>query len=477
MAHRYRTPLTGLRRIRLLAVSVGVFLTLAPAHADIDSEMQDMFNAMGAVGNVTEPGAFRGQTRNLYTGGSLTMRVPQRNFQVFSATGPSFKSSCGGIDLYGGSFSFINSDQLVAMLQNIGSVAVTQAFMLALDSISPEIGKTMAKMQEWAQKFNSMSVNSCEAGKALFDGVMGKTNEAKGHACRAIKNGDGTTPDYAKGWFDCNSQGAGATVAAAQAADPNVKKATFIEGNVMWRTLKNVNGIDDATRELLMSFTGTVILTRMGTGTDEQPVVEDKERTLTSIGQLMDGHGMEDADGNISLNVLSCQADPDCMNPVPVSRQVKSFRRYTSDAMFAIADSMIDRGEISGASIGFVNNTRLPLKRMLDVTTQVDRVTAYSAINNWRDAIAMDLAREFLIRSLSDARRMMRTGTVSAIEREYLDQIGRSVDARIAQVMAETQNQLTKETAMNQVAGYLEQMNRVMWSGAPSPLRASLLFQ
>lgn len=463
---------------RLATLTIGALLTLTPAHADINSEMQEMFNSMGAVGNVTEPGAFRGQTRNLYTGGNLSMRIPQRNYQIFSVTGPSLKMGCGGIDLFGGAFSFINSEQLVAMLQNIGSVAVTQAFMLALDSISPEIGKTLKELQNWAQKFNSMSVNSCEAGKALFDGAMGKMNEAKGHACRSIKNGEGQTPDYAKGWFDCNSQGPGGTVAAAQAADPNAKKTTFIEGNVIWRALQNINGIDDATREMLMGFTGTFVITRSGTGPDEKPVVTPHDRTLTRIGQFVDGLGTEDADGNIVLTVLSCNGDTiDCLKPVRASRTVKSFRRRTEETMYSMADGMIDRNAINGESIGFVNNARLPVKRMLDVTTQVDRTTAYSAINSWRDALAMDLSREFLLHALTDARRMMRLSAASEIEREYLDKISQSIDAGISQTEAETQNLLTKEAAMNQVAGYLEQMNRIMWSGAPAPLRASLLFR
>ena len=33
-----------------------------------------MFNSLGAIGNYTAPGAFRGQTFNTYTGGSLFMR-------------------------------------------------------------------------------------------------------------------------------------------------------------------------------------------------------------------------------------------------------------------------------------------------------------------------------------------------------------------------------------------------------------------
>lgn len=467
-----------MKSLKLTAIALGVLLTLTPAQANINAEMQDMFNAMGAVGNVTEPGAFRGQSRNLYTGGSLSMRVPQRNFQLFSLQAPSFKHGCGGIDLFGGAFSFVNSEQLVAMLQNIGSVAVTQAFLLALDSISPEIGKTLKTMQEWAQKFNGMAINSCEAGQALAHGVFGEMNEAKSHACRSVKSGSGATPDYAKSWFECNSQGPGGTVSTAQGANNKLKFSTFVDGNVMWRALQGINGIDDSTRELLMSFTGTYIIKRNGDGTDEEMSIDPRAPTLTKLGQFVDGMGTEDENGEIVLTVYSCGADPlDCMSPVTKATTVKSFRRRAEDAMRDMVDGMIGREAINAASVGFVNSSRLPVKRMLDVTTQVDRNTAYSAINSWRDSVAMDLAREFLLRALEDARRMMQTRNASKVEQGFIDRINQSINSTITQVNSETQNILTKEAAMQQTAAYLEQMNRAMWSGAPAALRASLLFR
>ena len=67
---------------RLLARLLAVSLATAPltSHsADLNTEMQEMFNDMGVLGNVTTPGAFRGQAMNLYTGGSLMMRTPGRS--------------------------------------------------------------------------------------------------------------------------------------------------------------------------------------------------------------------------------------------------------------------------------------------------------------------------------------------------------------------------------------------------------------
>ena len=67
---------------RLTAGMLAFSLATAPvaSHtANLNSEMQAMFNDLGALGNVTAPGAFRGQAMNLYTGGNLMMRAPGKN--------------------------------------------------------------------------------------------------------------------------------------------------------------------------------------------------------------------------------------------------------------------------------------------------------------------------------------------------------------------------------------------------------------
>ena len=112
---------------RFLACLLTLALTTAPIAsrpADLNAEMQAMFNDLGALGNVTSPGAFRGQAMNLYTGGSLMIRAPGRNYPLINAQLPSLRAGCGGIDLFGGAFSFINKQQFVALLQNIDRKSV-----------------------------------------------------------------------------------------------------------------------------------------------------------------------------------------------------------------------------------------------------------------------------------------------------------------------------------------------------------------
>ncbi len=90
------------RSKRLIAGILAVTLGTAPIvslPADLNTQMQTMFNDLGTIGNVTSPGAFRGQAMNLYTGGSLMMRAPGRNYPLINAQLPSLRAGCGGIDI------------------------------------------------------------------------------------------------------------------------------------------------------------------------------------------------------------------------------------------------------------------------------------------------------------------------------------------------------------------------------------------
>ena len=121
----------------------------------------------------------------LFTGGSMFVRAPQRTYQLASVAGPNLKAGCGGIDLFAGSFSFINEAQFVALLKNIGQNALGYFFQLALKSMAPEIAVTIEWLQDQAQKINALNVNSCQAARgrsstARWAGTCRRTRSAPG---------------------------------------------------------------------------------------------------------------------------------------------------------------------------------------------------------------------------------------------------------------------------------------------------------
>jgi len=115
-----------LRRIVIFLLLIELSI---PAYADLQQEMDGMF---GTMTNVTAPTAHLGQRRGVITGGSLVARNGISNTNLVSFVPPSFSAGCGGIDLFAGSFSFINFNQFVQLLRNVAANASGYAFQLAV---------------------------------------------------------------------------------------------------------------------------------------------------------------------------------------------------------------------------------------------------------------------------------------------------------------------------------------------------------
>ena len=167
----------------LLAGSI-VLASPAPALAGVEGEMQSFMSDMGVQGNVTGPSAYQGQSAGYYSGGAVWSRFPQKNIQPFNIQLPHARAGCGGIDLFAGSFSFINTAELVAMLKATANNALGFAFKLAIDTISPEIGKVMDELAQKVQQMNQMNISSCETAQALVGGLWPTSDTASSVICR-----------------------------------------------------------------------------------------------------------------------------------------------------------------------------------------------------------------------------------------------------------------------------------------------------
>ncbi|WP_196491739.1 conjugal transfer protein TraH, partial [Erythrobacter donghaensis] len=85
--------------------------------------------------------------------GNVWTRFPQKTTNIANLQLPRARAGCGGIDIFAGSFSFINASEIVAMLKAVANNAVGFAFSLAIDTVCPECSKIM---QEFSQKAQLM---------------------------------------------------------------------------------------------------------------------------------------------------------------------------------------------------------------------------------------------------------------------------------------------------------------------------------
>lgn len=301
----------------LLSVLIGMTMA-APSYSSFLSEQTDkMFNE--TLSNVTTPGAYETRQRGVLTGGQYTAHNRIRNVQLFSFSLPSISAGCGGIDIFAGSFSFINSDQLVALMRSIASNAVSYAFKVALETMSPTISGIITELNDLAQKINSSNINSCRIAQGFVNDIASnfvKEGQIK-NKVSLKKMADDTWPDFSA-IFNHHEP-------AIETLDEEEKKQIYGNGNIMYHALRDSSALtafggknDKAEIEQVLSVTGMVIITAKDdtseSATDDNKVDSQTQPPSIEFKQLLT------ADKKDKLDYYKCKND-DCSEVATEQRE------------------------------------------------------------------------------------------------------------------------------------------------------------
>lgn len=343
---------------RLLMTMTLMITMLGIANAGgIDDALQDHF---GSMVNTTQGSAYLDAVGGGFSGGSIVIRNRIVNPQWMSFQAPHINVGCGGWDIFGGSFSFISSEQLVQMLRSIASSAISYAFRLALGTISDDIETLLGKMEDKMLLKNWFGKSSCELGEQLVNsvdkgGVLKSVGDRMGEVFRTATGGNNDDSDAENPGGD----DAG-VVLAARNASPE-EKEQLVKGNLIWRALKTQNagawgGVfgGDEFLEQVMSVTGTVIVCIPGEddcpgfgGTTLIPVEKGQsgltaytKNPTTDLSILVNG-----TSGSKPAEFFDCDSGDNCFNPSP--KEDVTFR----GAKQRIMDILLGPGNVPGGGI------------------------------------------------------------------------------------------------------------------------------
>lgn len=442
--------------------------------------MQELFDSVNAQGNVNNPAVLQGQTMNLYTGGSLFMRIPKRTYQLATITPPSWNAGCGGIDLFMGGFSFINKEQFVAMMRNIGSNALGYGFKIAIQNLCPTCDNVMQSLQATAQQINRLNMDSCEAAKGMVNAALpdswtrGRQNTAKNFGVDS-----NFFENITDAWTNVmnNERKANEAINDVAKSKPEIKDQ-LPTGNIVWKALKKLNGIDDEYRMVLMSMIGTTIFDTDNSQLNNPIHITPKD---ISVEQLVGG---ADHSSSMTLPIWVCDTTTDdgCLHPREGQITVKSFREMVREKMWAISDKIAARQphENLSQTMAFLNVTDLPVYKMLAVSTSLSNTAlADSLISRYQDLIAAKYAEVYIQLAVKDIQTAL-TAYASATTDNAAGEIIKGLQPQLSSLQANARAVLSKAYTQTistyNIAQELQYMERAMNANLSQTLRNSLAF-
>lgn len=337
-------------RTAMLIASTAVALSVmtAPAHAGLKEAMNQMF-----VVTSTNPQAINTQRLKGIYGGSMTLRTISSGINVIQFAPPRIDAGCGGIDIFFGSFSFINGAQFEQLIRSIAANAVGFAIKAAIKAMCSPCSTLIAELETAMRQLNAMAKNTCAIGQALIPGKDGDVMRGKlmeqassigSRLSTAIGNfSDAMKAENNKTASSPNETATGTGAGASGTAANQVAGNNPMDGNVVYRAAQESlsNGANslsafvsqnDAIR-MVMGLYGVSIFNPDKTGEScsagvpPERCVKEVQRfapTITTWDNLLYPR-KHDEEG---VKVLTC-AGVDCRSVVPQNLPLSSWGGVT----------------------------------------------------------------------------------------------------------------------------------------------------
>lgn len=369
--------------VKLPAVMLAVCACFLPPKTDagVREDMAKMFNSAGLEHNYTRGGAYHGQAGGLYTGGSLSVRAPISDLKLGRIELPRINAGCGGIDLFGGSFSFVNKEQFIQFTRNLGNNAAGVAFELAINALDPMIGNAISTIRDLVDEVNGRNLNSCEAAKKMVGGIGEMMGMSMQHGCQASASSGGRASDASDARFHCRL-GASIVDESNRIRGRNTPSHTLSEtgGNLTYMALKKAYPqIKDPDLNLYMSLIGTIVF-HPAQNADQNSVQTGAvyyPPTITDLNAFLDtkptATGSKVVAGNstptIQVEMLVCtdgkfKLREDCKKQ---EQTFYSIKHDITEKMKGLAQAIRNNsglGTNRDGIIHYINNTKLPILKI-----------------------------------------------------------------------------------------------------------------
>ena len=411
-------------KLRLLASAAMVALLVGattPARADLAQEMDQALDSMTAV---TPPGVYDTLRRGVLAGGAIRTRGRIHDARLFHFEPPYMRAGCSGIDMFGGSFSFINAADLTALMRAIARNAAGYAFQLALKNMCEQCLTVINELFDHIQRLNRLAYDSCQLSQGVLNDVAsaaGMKTVTDASIMREVRG----IGDTFESLFDAAEE-----IPARLHTESPDDYARMVAGNVVWRAMKQAQGSgwfafgDDPLLEVAMTITGTVVV---GAPQPDavtgrmSPRTERYEGDSALLGTLIDGG---------EAGILHCTDGFEADQCVELARSVVVIEGFEERLRRAFLGDGANPGLLARA---VANTGAIPA--VLQVA-KVNATGAEALVEAALPVMAIELARATIMSLYDMASQALNTSDDEwATEaREILDRSRRSVEAELQEL-------------------------------------------
>lgn len=414
-----------MKTLKAITIVLSTLAVATPTQADVAGDLRDFWEKSGGGVNVTGPSSYNGQRAGFATMGSVTVRTRTRDTNLAHIQLPSARAGCGGIDIFGGSFSYISKEELIKLMEAIMQNAAGFAFELALESLSPAVQETVSKLRDLVQQVNSMNINSCESAQALTAALWPQMDGASQHICATIGSYQGMFADRIASKHDCGHGGTNSTLNNANA---ELKDQVPININYAWEAIKKNAFLrsDRALAEFFMTLTGTII-TR-GPANDSEGPIQDPIPPR-AIGKDMVKALVEGG----PIKVYRCNETDKCLKPTLQTitiPQTAALLTKTASTIRAIKDAIQNDGRMPDEAAALLGMTSVPVLEMIVTGLSYQHVFVENEIQAMAEVVAVDLAMIYVdsaLREMLDS--SGRVSTFGGMNIKYAERIQKTQDS------------------------------------------------
>lgn len=383
-----------------------VVAVLAPigAIANIQQQIHAMYD--GLI-NTTAPGAYQTATRGVVTGGAVTLRNRISTANLVSITPPSAKGGCGGINLYTGSFSYINGEEFIALMRNVASNATGVvsgfAFELAMEAMDSATNGVLRNLTNTIKSFNQMFSNSCQLAQGVVSGAQEAFSEKRDLKSALRVMAENVAPDYFASKSPKEESSAKRLAASGKA------KACADTGNILWCAMRVIDldnqalyGSEDNS-EFVLSMVGSlnVVLTEDDKGGETfmpQPI----PRLINKDALRIFVEGNDDT----ATRVYDCASDDldQCLEPN--TRLLGTFKglaaRIVDDLQQNQVFERFAKGNASpadGERLQWLARSRIGVN-LMTIVQKNGAQAGYDYLGNYSKLLAADATASFILEML-----------------------------------------------------------------------------